>query len=322
MKRRNSLALSPLLLLALTATLAGQEPAQPLVRLNVIVTGEKGKPAGEVRREDVRVFDEGAERAVAYFSKETLPVSYGLVVDNSGSLRAQMNAVIESARIIVENNAPGDEAFVLRFVDRERINMMQGFTADAARLQRALDEMYVEGGQTALVDAVYLAAEHLQQKSKPAADGPRRRALILITDGEDRQSYFKPDDLSALLRGSDIQIFCIGLVGALGGDRGLIRPSKREEATELLKRLAAETGGLAYAVKTGEDLLRAVTEISNLLHTQYVVGYAPPADPSKKSFRRVEVKIADAPQGGKRKAVTRPGYAVAGAPSAEQKKEK
>ena len=131
---------------------------------------------------------------------------------------------------------------------------MQEVTADKAALFKALDAMYVEGGQTAIIDAVYLSANNLLNKGKPAGDKPRRHALVLISDGEDRASYYKIDDLFKLLRKSDIQIFCIGLTASLDKERGFTTQSKREKATDLLKRLASATGGRVYFAEKGKEL--------------------------------------------------------------------
>ena len=117
----------------------------------------------------------------------------------------------------------GRRDLLTRFVDAKNIEQLQDLTANEGALQRALDSMFIQGGQTALVDALYLSADYLLKNSKPAADGkPRRHALVLVSDGEDRKSSYKLEQLLTLLRESDIQIYCIGLVADLDDGRGVV----------------------------------------------------------------------------------------------------
>ena len=276
------------------------------VLLNVIVTDSRGHTVADVKREDLRLYVDGAEQPITYFSNEVRPVSYGLVVDNSGSLRDQINHVVAAAKIIVNSNTTEDETFVVRFISADNIKLMEGLTADKAALSKALDAMYVEGGQTAVIDAVYLSANNLLNKGKPAGDKPRRHALVLISDGEDRASYYKIDDLYKLLRKSDIQIFCIGLTASLDKERGFTTQSKREKAIDLLKHLASVTGGRVYFAEKVGELKDAIAEVINDLHTQYVVGYVPAATAGSGSNHKVEIRVVDAPGRGKLKVVTKP----------------
>src|SRR5205085_2420799 len=161
-----------------------------LVNLHVRVVDRFNRPVNDVRQDEFKVFENGVPQQIQFISKEEVPISYGLVVDHTGSLRNQINQVIEASKSILESNKPGDESFVVRFVDREDIKILQDWTADKQSLDDALDDMFVEGGQTAIIDAVYLSAEHASERRKgdPVED-KRRRALILVTDGEDRASF-------------------------------------------------------------------------------------------------------------------------------------
>jgi Ca-activated chloride channel family protein len=300
---------------------AAPTPAPPTVRLGLTVVDDKNRMADDVRREDVRVFEDGVEQAVGSFEKESPPASYGLVVDNSGSVRSRIHLVIAAAKFIAASNRPDDETFLVRFIDSRNISVFQGMTANTAAVQRALEEMFVEGGQTAVIDAVYTSAEYLLKNSKPAGDSPRRRALVLISDGEDRASYYKLDQLLTLLREGDIQVFCVGFVTDLergdsfGGGR-----NKRDKAESLLQRLAAETGGRAFFPGNVKELQEAAEEVVKNLRTQYVVGYAPTEAPTTKASRKIEVRLAETKGKAKRKAVHRPGRPVAGKDASVGKK--
>ena len=316
-----ALALTALVMLAApvvfaqTAETPSPTPTPQLSKVGLTVRDNKGRAVEDLAREDVRLFEDGAERPVGSFEKEQTPLSYGLVVDNSGSLRSQINYAVASAKFMAASNRPGDETFVLRFVSSDRIQMLQDMTGDADAVQRALDQMYIEGGQTALFDALYLAADYLVKNSK-ASDGPvRRRALVLVSDGEDRRSSYKLEEVLKLLRDGDIQVFCIGLIGALDRQDGFTMKSKREKAEATLKRLADETGGRAFFPARVNELREAAEEIVGEFRAQYVVGYAP-AKPSGK----LEVKLAESKGKEKRKAFVRTGKAAAGPDTSNEKK--
>jgi Ca-activated chloride channel homolog len=295
---------------------------KPFVRLNVIVTDAKGRTVADIKREDLRVYEDGVEQPIAYFSKEAQPVSYGLVVDNSGSLRSQIGYVVDSAKLVIDSNATGDETFIVRFVSHDNIKVWQDFTSDKAALFKALDTMYVQGGQTAVIDAVYLAADHLLKNSKPTGGKPRRHVLVLISDGEDRNSFYKLDDLLKLIGRSDIQIFCIGLTAELDAQSGFTSPSKREAANNLLKRLANNTGGRVFFAKKVGELKESIDELIGNLHTQYVIGYDSPAGVGGKTKHKIEIKVVDAPGREKLKAIVRPERAAASGTNAEVQKKK
>lgn len=299
MSRLHTLA-SLLLLFVVSAGVAAQEPAQTTqsaavaepVRLNVMLTGGNGRAAPELKREDVRVFVDGDERPVVSFEKVVLPVSYGLVVDNSGSLRSQMNRVAAAARYLVEQNGPGDETFIVRFVASDNIQVLQSLTDDKAALNKALDSMYVQGGQTALLDALYFAGEYLTKNANSAAAPPRRRALLLVSDGEDRVSFNKVEEVLKLLKKNGVQVFCVGMTGELERAQGFVMQSKKAKAKDLLMKIATETGGRVFYAEKGKELEEAVVEVVENMHTQYVVGYEPLA--AGKGHGKVEVRLVGA----------------------------
>jgi Ca-activated chloride channel homolog len=278
-----------------------------LINLHVRVVDRFNRPIMNVRQDEFRVAEDGVPQTVSFFTKEEVPISYGLVVDNSGSLRGQIEKIIEAGKIIVNSNKAGDETFVVRFIDRDNISAIQEFTEDKTLLLDALDNMYIEAGQTAVLDAVYLSAERVSDYRKPG-DDRRRRALILVTDGEDRDSYYKQEQLFENLKENDVQIFVIGFVKDLDKEGGFIRKSPREKAVNLLNRLAKETGGRAFYPDSLSELNDIAAEITRDLRTQYVIGYNPTNKARDGSYRQVRVSLIDQPGKEKRIAVARPGY--------------
>ena len=277
-----------------------------LVTLHVRVIDRNNHPINNIAKDDFKIFEDGVPQPVFSFTQEEVPVIYGLAVDTSGSLRSQLNQVIDAAKTIINSNKRGDETFLERFIDREKIENLQEFTPNKDLLLDAVDNLYVEGGQTAVIDGVYLAAEHVAEYKKGSEDDRRRRALIVVTDGEDRASFYNEIQLFQRLREEDVQIYVIGFVTELDADKGFIRKSSREKAVSLLNRIASETGGRAFYPQTLAELPQVANEIVRDLRTQYVVSYDPTNKAHDGSYRAIKVVVADAP-GQKRIALTRSG---------------
>jgi Ca-activated chloride channel homolog len=283
------------------------------IKLHVRVVDRDNRPVNDVRQDEVKVFENGVPQTITSFTSEEVPITYGLVVDNSGSIRSQINQVIEAGKSIVASNKPGDETFVVRFISSDEIKIMQDYTADKQSLDDALDDMFVEGGQTAVIDAVYLSAEHAAERRPGETEtDKRRRALILVTDGEDRASFYKQEQLWESLKEEDVQIFVIGFVNELEKDRGFISKSKRQKAMDLLDKMAKETGGRAFYPNSLAELPQIAQDITKDLRTQYVISYKPTTPARPGEFRPVRVAVADAPGREKRIAVTRSGYTAKG----------
>ena len=277
-----------------------------LVTLHVRVIDRNNHPINNIAKGDFKIFEDGVPQPVFSFTEEEVPVVYGLAVDTSGSLRSQLNQVIDAAKTIINSNKRGDETFLERFVDREQIENLQDFTNNKDVLLDAVENLYVSGGQTAVIDGVYLAAEHVAEFRKGKDDDRRRRALIVVTDGEDRASYYNEIQLFQRLREEDVQIYVIGFINELDADKGLIRKSPRDKAVNLLNRIASETGGRAFYPQTLSELPQVANEIVRDLRTQYVVSYDPTNKAHDGTYRAIKVVVADVP-GQKRIALTRSG---------------
>ena len=279
-----------------------------LVNLQVRVIDRNNKPINNVRQDEFHVFEDGVAQPIETVSREEVPISYGLAVDTSGSLRTQLTSVIDAGKTIINANKPGDETFLVRFISSDKIETVQDFTSNKDALIDGIDGLYVEGGQTSVVDAVYLSAEHVAEYKKgEEVNDRRRRALIVITDGEDRNSFYKQEQLFARLREEDVQIFVIGFIGELDNEAGFIRKSSREKAVNLINKLATETGGRAFFPQSLSDLPQIANEIIRDLRTQYVIAYNPTNKTPDGTFRSIKVSV-DQPSGSdKRIALTRNG---------------
>lgn len=284
-----------------------------LVNLNVRVVDRNNRPVGNLQQSDFKVFEDNVQQQIEFFSKSEVPTNYSLVIDNSNSLRSQIEEVIEAGKILVNSNKPSDETSIIRFVSSSKIEVLEDFTNNKEHLNEELDNLYTEGGQTAIIDAVYLAADRVSKHDKAASDKDRtRRALVLISDGEDRDSYYKESQLFELLREVDVQIYVIGFIKQLDSERGFISKSPQGKARSLLERLANETGGRAYFPADVSELNGIAREIASELRLQYSIGYLPSNDRADGTYRNIKVQVEDGPNKQKRIAITRAGRTADG----------
>lgn len=277
-----------------------QTPQPQMVILNVRVTDPSGNAVIDVPESRFQVTEDGVPQTISLFMDKEIPLSYGLLIDSSGSLRAQYKSVIDTAGRIISSNKPADDTFLVRFISSDIMEVVQDTTSDKRALFDALGAFYIEAGQTAVIDGVYLGVDKLS-KQKIDANNLRRRALVLVTDGEDRNSYYKKDDLFRLLASTDIQIFTIGFTKALKG-------KPRDRAIELLTQLANDTGGRTFFPSSNVELEIISRQIINDIRTQYVIGYVPSGNDTAKGFHKVLVSVTEDPNKEKRAAITRVGY--------------
>lgn len=277
-----------------------------LVNLNVRVVDRFNRPIAQLAQSDFKVYEDGVPQPIAFFSTSEVPTNYTLVIDNSGSLREQLEKVIDASKIIINTNRPDDETSIIRFVSSDKIMLEQDFTSHKEDLLDALDNLFIEGGQTAIIDAVYLAADRVNEYEKEFND-KKRRALIVVSDGEDRDSVYKEKQLFDLLRETNVQIYAIGFVQELEKEGGLISKSPQKKAKSFLTKLAEETGGKVYFPDNLGDLPGIAIDIAKELRTQYSIGYIPTNDRVDGSFRNIKVQVTQGPDNQKRIAVTRSG---------------
>ena len=279
-----------------------------LVNLNVRVVDRNNRSITNLNQNDFKIYEDNVLQPIEFFSKSEVPTNYTLLIDNSGSLRFQLEKVIEAGKIIINTNRPDDETSIIRFVSSDKIEIEQDFTPNKNDLFDSLDNLYIEGGQTAIIDAVYLAAEKVTEYEKTSNTNDRkRRALVLVTDGEDRDSFYKEAQLYDLLHETDVQIYVIGFVNELNKEGGFISKSPQGKAKAFLQRLATETGGKVYFPNDLSELNTIAQDIASELRTQYSIGYLPSEQSQSKNFRNIKVTVADGPKSEKRIAITRTG---------------
>ena len=193
------------------------------------------------------LFAQKATPKTSEVAEQPIPVSYGLVIDNSGSYRLLLEKVIQLVGDIVEENKAEDETFLVTFVDSTKIVLRQDFTLRKSDLHDATENMYIEGGLTAILDAVNFSARHLAENAR--SESGRARVLVLVTDGDERASASNLDDVIKTLKDANIKVFVVGIADG-------------KLYTKIIDRLTKETGGTKYAPKTRAEISVAVRELA------------------------------------------------------------
>ncbi len=252
-----------------------------------------------LQQKDFQVLEDKVPQEIKFFSKEQVPVSVVFAIDSSGSMRAKIDTVIKASINLVKESKPGDEMAIIEF--REQPELLQEFTTDQHDVIDTLNGL-VARSSTAMLDAVYLAADHATKEGKN-----RRKALIVVTDGLDKENYYKYDDVVKHLQEADVQIYIIGFTHDLDDGSGLFKKSPKNKAEALLNKLANETGGRAFFPKELSEVHTIGQQISTDLRTQYAIGYYPSNTKRDGSFRGVKVQV-NSPTNKRLVARTRSGY--------------
>jgi Ca-activated chloride channel family protein len=254
-----------------------------LVLVNATVTNPENQLITDLTSEHFQIWEDKVEQKIEYFSTEDAPLSLGIIFDVSNSMEKKIDVAREAAGTFLQTGSVEDEYFLVEFSNRARVS--EDFTTDISRLRDRLAFAPAEG-TTAMYDAIYLGLNKVKSGQNP------RKALLLITDGEDNHSRYSRGDIRELARESDVQIYIIDLGRAL------------------VSELAAITGGRSYRASV-DDLEDICRKISLELRNQYVLGYSPTNSNKDGKWRKIQVKTA-APAGMPRLNVrTRNGYYAA-----------
>ena len=263
------------------------------VLLNCTVLDEKGRVVLDLKRRDFRLWENGVPQTLDSFQHQDLPVSMGILVDNSGSMRDKHAAVTAAALDLVRASNPVDAAFVVNFSDKAYLD--QNFTSSIEALERGLSH-FDSRSTTALYDAVVASAKELANHAKQA-----KQVLLIITDGADNASRVTLEE--AIQRVQNLGgplVYSIGL---------LFRDDDQELqiAKRALETLSRETGGVAYFPKSLQDVDEIAGEVARDIRNQYTIGYHSTKPPSLGGYRTVHVEVT-APNHGNLIVRTRKGY--------------
>ncbi|MDQ3750921.1 MAG: VWA domain-containing protein [Acidobacteriota bacterium] len=264
-----------------------------LVTLTATVTDKNGRYRADLKRGDFTVYENGAEQKLEYFNTgDRVPVSLGIVFDTSGSMEDKIEGVRDAVEHFVKSVAPGDEIFLIQFSDDAELIL--DFTDDKRRILGAVENLEPQGS-TALYDAVLLGLQKIR-------DGKhRKRALLLLTDGNDTASSTTFQEITALARKSEVIIYGLGIGhGEKGSSHSGVFDNQIKDTVDMrtLRALADATGGNAYYLENahegGRDLVdEAAEEVAKELKQQYTLGYYPTDKKDNGAFRQIKVELKD-----------------------------
>lgn len=253
-----------------------------VVSLNVTVTDRAGRFVTDLEESSFRIYEDGVQQDINFFTRTQLPIALALLIDTSASMDEKMATAQEAAIGFAQRLRPEDLAEIVDFDGR--VNILQPFTNDVEQLERAIQRT-AAGGSTSLYNAIYIALRELAKAPLRQAD-LRREAIIVLSDGEDTSSLVSFDEVLELSKRSNTAIFSIGLQS----DESRSRTGFRE-ADFVLRQLAQETGGRAFFPERIEELPAIYRQISDELSSQYSVGYISANPLRNGQWRRVVVRV-------------------------------
>jgi len=263
-----------------------------MVILHATVQNHKGVLVSGLGKDDFQVYEDGALQKITYFSHEDIPVTVGLVIDNSGSMGPKRSDVIAAALAFARSSNPEDQMFVVKFNEHVSFGLPANtpFTDKVAELEAALSRIRTNG-ETALYDAVATGIEHLKKGNRD------KKVLIVISDGGDNASVHNLAQIMAAAGQSNAIIYTLGLFDENDPDRN----------PRALKQLAHATGGEAFLPASLKDVVPICEQIAHDIRNQYTAAYVPTNRKQDGSYRVIQMK-AGTPSRGRLTVRTRAGY--------------
>ena len=271
-----------------------------LVVLRATVRDHKGAPVAGLGKEDFQVFEDKIPQPIESFSYEDVPVTVGLVIDNSGSMRSKRSDVIQAALAFARSSNPEDQVFVVNFNEHVSMGLPDNvpFTGNQQQLEMALSRGKADG-LTALYDAVAAALEKLKKGKWD------KKVLIVISDGGDNASEHKLDEILSMVNQSSAILYTMGIFDANDDDRN----------PRVLKQLSRISGGESFFPESLQEILPICQQIARDIRNQYTISYAPANRKSDGKYRAIEVKARKSSSRGRLTVTTRAGYSAPLSPS-------
>jgi Ca-activated chloride channel homolog len=261
-----------------------------LVVLHTSVTDKKGRLLNNLKENQFSVFENGQPQQIKIFRHEDVPVSLGLIIDDSGSMMTKRSRVEAAALAMVRESNPQDEVFIVNFNDDAYLDVP--FTNNVHKMEQGLARIDSRGG-TAMRDAINMSLDYMKSDAKKD-----KKVLMVITDGNDNESTISLERVVNRANQSDILIYAVGLFT----DEEKHEASKAKRA---LKELTTATGGLAFYPKEVSEVQALAVQIAHDIRNQYTIAYSPSLQQLDGSYRQIHVTVK-AP--GKPEVRTRSGY--------------
>ena len=250
-----------------------------LVSFTLTVTDRQGRAVEGLSPHDIEIFEDKVKQTIEHYSAADSPVSVGVVFDLSGSMQRKLDSARQSLKRFVETSHNDDDFFVVGF--NRQANLVAEFS-DGESASRRLSFVKAQG-ETALYDAIYLGIEKALQGRH------RRRALLLISDGQDNASRYSLAQVRQRLKEADLQLYAIGITRPGLSDKAELREQQRGQM--ILQELAQLTGGQAFFISTEAELEQATSRVALELRSQYSLGYTPTNRQRDGKWRKIKVRI-------------------------------
>ncbi len=249
------------------------------VTLNVSVLDKSGHMITTIPRSAFKVFEDNVEQPIKYFRREDVPVSMGILVDNSGSMNDKRSRVAAAALALVKASNPDDEVFIVNFNEDPYLD--QPFTHDVKKMEEALSRIDARGG-TAMRSAISGAVDYMKTDAKLD-----KKVIVVVTDGNDNASGDNPtlEQLVRKVRDSGVLVYSIGLLSEE-------EPREARSAKRALNSLAEATGASTYYPKDLAEVEKITPEIAHEIRNQYTIVYTPLNENLDGSFRKIKVELS------------------------------
>ncbi|HTS67182.1 MAG TPA: VWA domain-containing protein [Candidatus Acidoferrales bacterium] len=251
-----------------------------LVVCHTTVIDKGGHLVTNLTKDAFTVTENGVPQEIRLFKREDVPVSMGLIIDNSGSMRDKRAKVEAASLALVKDSNPEDEVFVVNFNDEAFLDLPHGknFTSDIKEMEEALTRIDSRGG-TAMRDAIRMSIDHLKEKAHKD-----KRVLVVVTDGNDNSSVVTLENLVKAAQQSEVLIYGVGLLG---------EEERREavRAQRALKSLAEATGGAAFFPKELAEVDKIAHQVAHDIRNQYTISYSPSNTAMDGTFRQIKITV-------------------------------
>jgi len=247
-----------------------------LVVLPVSVLDKSGKLVTDLQQKAFKVFENGIEQPIKVFRREDVPISLGIIVDNSGSMREKRQRVEAASLDLVRASNPQDEVFIVNFNDDPYLDVP--FTNDIKKMEEGIARIDSRGG-TAMRDAISESMDYMRKEGKR-----QKKVLLVITDGNDNASNISLEKLVSRAQQNEILVYSIGLLNE--EERREARLAKRA-----LDAISHDSGGLAFYPKGASDVDEIALQVAHEIRNQYTIAYSPTVQEMDGSFRQIKVTV-------------------------------
>jgi Ca-activated chloride channel homolog len=247
-----------------------------LVVLPVSVLNKDGKLVTDLQQKAFKVFENGVEQPIKVFRREDVPISLGIIIDNSGSMREKRQRVETASLDLVRASNPQDEVFIVNFNDDPFLDVPM--TSDIKKMEEGIARIDSRGG-TAMREAISGAIDYVKEKGHR-----QKKVLLVITDGNDNASNISLEKLVSRAQQGEVLVYCIGLLNE--EERREARLAKRA-----LDTISRDSGGVAFYPKGAAEVDAIALQVAHEIRNQYTIAYSPTVQQMDGSFRQIKVTV-------------------------------